>query len=90
MDGKQWFEILVREHSRMLMTFIRASAHPSIAEDVWQETMLIAWKRIEDFDRTRPFGLGCEELPQKYYCPKDGKNRVGWSSTIRCRLNISI
>lgn len=77
MDGKQWFEILVREHSRMLMMFIRASAHPSIAEDVWQETMLIAWKRIEDFDRTRPFGPWLRGIAAKVLLSK-GRQESRW------------
>ncbi len=41
----------------MLMAYIRSSvSDPSTADDIWQETMLVAWRRIEDFDRSKPFG----------------------------------
>ena len=51
------FEILVRENSRMLMAYLRSATHDSAtADDVWQETMLVAWRRIDEFDRSRPFG----------------------------------
>lgn len=51
------FEILVRENSDSLHTFLRANVEDaSAAEDLFQETMLIAWRKIGEFDRTRPFG----------------------------------
>ncbi len=57
MEAKQLFEILVREHSRMLTAFIRSAvADASLAEDIWQETMLVAWRRLDDYDISRPFG----------------------------------
>lgn len=41
----------------MLTSFIRSSVGDhQLAEDIWQETMLTAWRRMEDFDRSRPFG----------------------------------
>ncbi len=57
MDAKQVFEILVREHSRMLTAYIRSTLFDaSSVDDVWQETMLVAWRRIDDFESDRPFG----------------------------------
>ena len=51
------FSVLVHENTGMLMTYLRASvAKESLAEDLFQETMVVAWKRFEEFDRTRPFG----------------------------------
>ncbi len=51
------FSVLVHENTGMLMTYLRASvARESFAEDLFQETMVVAWKRFEEFDRTRPFG----------------------------------
>jgi len=51
------FEILVKENADSLMAFLRASvADRSAADDLFQETMLIAWRKIGEFDRTRPFG----------------------------------
>lgn len=41
----------------MLMAYIRTiQADQVAADDVWQETMLVAWRRIDDYDASRPFG----------------------------------
>jgi len=51
------FEILVRENADCLTAFLRASVYDqAAAEDLFQETMLIAWRKIADYDRSRPFG----------------------------------
>lgn len=51
------FEILVRENSRMLMTYLRSLVSDEAAvDDLFQETMVIAWRRMDDCDLTRPFG----------------------------------
>ena len=51
------FEILVRENEAMLMTYLRAVVrNESAAEDLFQETMLTAWRKLGEFDRSRPFG----------------------------------
>jgi RNA polymerase sigma-70 factor len=51
------FEILVRENEAMLMTYLRAVVgNQAAVEDLFQETMLTAWKKLSEFDRTRPFG----------------------------------
>ena len=57
MDSLDIFEVLVRENSGMLTAFIRAAVAQSTAvDDIWQETMLTAWRRWDDYDRSRPFG----------------------------------
>ena len=41
----------------MLMAYIRTiQADQVAADDVWQETMLVAWRRMDDYDVSRPFG----------------------------------
>lgn len=51
------FEILVRENQAMLMTYLRALLRDqSIADDLFQETMLIVWQKLDEYDRSRPFG----------------------------------
>lgn len=56
-DAKQLFEILVRENADMLIAYLRAAVRDAaVADDLFQETMLTAWRRLEDFDRGRPFG----------------------------------
>jgi RNA polymerase sigma factor (sigma-70 family) len=40
-----------------LMAFLRASVFDqSSADDLFQETMIVAWQKIGEYDRTRPFG----------------------------------
>lgn len=51
------FEILIRENADSLTAFLRASLYDeSAADDLFQETMLIAWRKIGQYDRSRPFG----------------------------------
>lgn len=56
-DARAIFEILVRENTDMLLVYLRSTVDdPSAIDDLFQETMIVAWKRIHDFDRSRPFG----------------------------------
>lgn len=56
-DGHDIFEILVRENADMLTAFLHSSLHdPSDVDDLFQETMVVAWRRIDDYDRSLPFG----------------------------------
>jgi RNA polymerase sigma-70 factor len=51
------FEILVRENADMLVTYLRAMVWNSAAvDDLFQETMLVAWRRLPEYDQSRPFG----------------------------------
>ena len=51
------FEILARENSRMLMAYLRALVDDASAiDDLFQETMLVAWRRLEEVDLAKPFG----------------------------------
>lgn len=51
------FEILAREHADALTAFLRASlCDPAAVDDLFQETLLVAWRKIGAYDRTRPFG----------------------------------
>jgi RNA polymerase sigma factor (sigma-70 family) len=56
-QSKDLFEILVRENSRMLTTYLRAAGcDEALLDDVWQETMIVAWRKLDEFDRSKPFG----------------------------------
>lgn len=56
-DAAAIFEILVRENSNMLSTYLRSIVwEPAAVDDLFQETMLTAWRKLADYDRTRPFG----------------------------------
>lgn len=51
------FEILARENSRMLTVYLRALVRDeTVADDLFQEAMVVAWKRLEECDLSRPFG----------------------------------
>ena len=57
MDSKLVFEILVRENAEMLLAFLRSAVRDTHAvDDLFQESMLTAWRRLSEFDRTRSFG----------------------------------
>ncbi len=57
MTSKDLFEILAREHAAMLTVYLRAAVHDAVlVDDLFQETMLTAWRTLERFDRSRPFG----------------------------------
>lgn len=55
--SKDLFEILVREHAPMLIVYLRSVVSDAAAvDDLFQETMLTAWRTLDRFDRKRPFG----------------------------------
>jgi RNA polymerase sigma-70 factor (ECF subfamily) len=57
MESKLVFEILMRENAEMLLAYLRSAVRdPHAVDDLFQETMLTAWRRLEDFDRSRAFG----------------------------------
>jgi RNA polymerase sigma-70 factor (ECF subfamily) len=56
-DAKQVFEILVREHADMLWAFLRSLIRDrAVAEDLFQETLLTAWRSLGRYDSSLPFG----------------------------------
>jgi len=56
-DAHRVFSILVREHADMLTAFLRSVVTGNDAvEDLFQETMLVAWRRLEETDLSLPFG----------------------------------
>jgi len=45
------FEVFVRENEGALMAYIRTFTRDfQVAEDLFQETMLIAWRKFDEFD----------------------------------------
>ena len=53
------FEELARRHAEMLSAYLRSllgsGGSGVLLDDVFQEVMMVAWRRIDDYDRTRPF-----------------------------------
>ncbi|MBY0589188.1 sigma-70 family RNA polymerase sigma factor [bacterium] len=55
--SKDLFEILAREHASTLLVYLKSVVRDrSMVDDLFQETLLTAWKNIDSFDRARPFG----------------------------------
>lgn len=56
-SGRQVFEILAREHADMLVAYLRSLVSAGdVVDDLFQEAMLVAWRRLADYDTKRPFG----------------------------------
>ncbi len=65
-DARKLFETLVREHADMLTIYLKSSlGNRSDVDDVFQETMIVAWRRLDDFDPTRPFGPWLRGIARK-------------------------
>lgn len=63
---KNLFTALVREHADMLLTYIRATVHdPATVDDIFQDTMLVAWRRFDDYDLTRPLARWLRGIARK-------------------------
>lgn len=57
MKSQQVFEILMREQTVMLLTYLRAIVgNPTAVDDIYQETMLTAWNKLDSFDKNFSFG----------------------------------
>jgi RNA polymerase sigma-70 factor (ECF subfamily) len=56
-DESKAFEILVCENSRMLYSYLRSLVVDEAAvDDLFQETMVVAWQKLDECDLSRPFG----------------------------------
>jgi len=56
-EPRDLFEILTREHIDSVRAFLLSSLRDNIAaEDVLQETFLVAWRILDRYDRKLPFG----------------------------------
>ena len=56
MTSPQVFEILAAQNADMLVCFVRSLVPGSEVDDVFQETLVTAWEKLPQFDRSRPFG----------------------------------
>lgn len=65
-SGSEVFEILAHEHADMLTAYLRSllGAEPSV-DDIFQQAMLTAWRRLGDYDRSRPFGPWLRGIAQR-------------------------
>ncbi|EMI55439.1 sigma-70 family RNA polymerase sigma factor [Rhodopirellula sallentina] len=55
--ARKAFEILARENSRMLTVYLRGLVRDeATVDDLFQETLVVAWRRLDECDLDRPFG----------------------------------
>lgn len=80
MDSRDLFEILTREHIDSVRAFLLSSLRDSVAaEDVLQETFLVAWRILDRYDRKLPFGPWVRGIAAKLilnHRRKLGRSRV--------------
>jgi RNA polymerase sigma-70 factor (ECF subfamily) len=56
-SGREVFEILARENADMLTAYLRSLLGADHAlDDIFQEALVVAWRRLSEYDRQRPFG----------------------------------
>ena len=56
-DSRKLFEALIQENAHSLRVFLHSAVHdPAMVDDLFQETMIVAWTTIDRFDQERPFG----------------------------------
>jgi RNA polymerase sigma-70 factor len=74
------FEILTREHIDSVRAFLLSSLRDAVAaEDVLQETFLVAWRILDRYDRKLPFGPWVRGIAAKLllnHRRKLGRSRV--------------
>lgn len=71
------FELLARDHADHLMVYLRAIVYDrSLVDDVFQETMMVAWRRLADFDKTRSFGAWLRGIGSRVAMDMAGKRRM--------------
>ncbi|MEM8947527.1 MAG: sigma-70 family RNA polymerase sigma factor [Planctomycetota bacterium] len=55
--SQKLFETLVRENEGMLTSYLHAFVRDSgTVDDLFQETLITAWRRFDDFDQSQPLG----------------------------------
>jgi RNA polymerase sigma-70 factor len=53
--NRKLFELFVRENEGALITYLRSLVRdPGLVDDLFQETLVTAWRRFDDFDTSRP------------------------------------
>lgn len=79
LTSKDLFEILVNEHADMLSVYLRCAVRDAaLVDDLFQETLLTAWKILPRFDRTRPFGPWLRGIAAKLVLAQRRKQARGF------------
>ncbi|MFM1870812.1 MAG: polymerase sigma factor SigW [Planctomycetota bacterium] len=82
-DARDLFEILAREHLDGVRAFLLASVRdPIAAEDLLQETFLVAWRILDRYDRQLPFGPWVRGIAGKLVL--NHRRKLGRSRMMYC------
>lgn len=75
--AREVFEVLVRDHADHLLVYLRAIVRDkSTVDDIFQETMMVAWRRLSDFDRSRSFGAWVRGIGCRIAMDHAGRRRI--------------
>lgn len=69
----------------MLTAYIRSLLwNQSALDDVFQETAIVAWRKFDDFDRSRPFGAWVRGIAQRIVLDhhKRGRNKAAATDPV--------
>ncbi|QGJ70449.1 RNA polymerase sigma factor [Planctomycetales bacterium 10988] len=87
LNAQELFEILVRDHAEMLTLYLRSLIRdPGTVDDLFQETMLVAWRRLDDFDRNRSFGPWLRGIAGKLVLAH--RRKYATSKAITCEEEV--
>lgn len=86
-SAHQLFTILAREHADMLITYLRSLVRDSnVAEDLFQETMIVAWRRLGESDQSLPFGPWLRGIAGRLILEHRRKSAV--RATLHCEPEV--
>jgi RNA polymerase sigma-70 factor (ECF subfamily) len=84
------FERLLRQHHRQLLGYIHSLIRDlEDAEDLFQQTMLILWKKFSTYDRQQSFlawGCGVARLEVSNFLRVRGRNRLYFTDDLNLLL----
>lgn len=67
----------MRDHADHLLVYLRAIVRDkSMVDDVFQETMMVAWRRLGDFDKSRSFGAWVRGIGSRVAMDHAGRRRM--------------
>lgn len=76
-DRRTEFELLARTHAEMLEAYLRTLLRGgNLLDDMFQETLIVAWRKFETFDRTRPFDTWLRGIARVCLLEQARKQRV--------------
>jgi RNA polymerase sigma-70 factor (ECF subfamily) len=82
-SAHQLFTILAREHADMLITYLRSVVRDAnVAEDLFQETMLVAWRKLAESDQSLPFGPWLRGIAGRLIL--EHRRKAAANSTLPC------